>query len=80
MKKILLGIVIISLLILSNIAISDPLLDKHAAWEILRVTDAKIMQYLEEQKMGGAHITVTFSTFSTACMQRIEARTDLGLQ
>lgn len=76
MKRILL---IICVLFTSSIAVAGHLVDKHAAWEVLRVTDSIIFQYLEEQEMGGGHIDVTFSRFSTAYMQRDVARTELGL-
>jgi hypothetical protein len=77
MKKTLL--IIMGLLFMGSIAIAGHLVDNHAAWEILKSTDNTILSYLEEQEMGGAHITVTFTTFSTAHMERMAARSDLGL-
>ena len=76
MKKILLAIGIV---FISSVAIANHLVDKHAAWEALRSTNSIILQYLEEQEMGGVHITVTFSTFSSAHMERDVARSALGL-
>jgi len=77
MKKIL--PVIIGLIFISSVAVANHLVDKHAAWEKLRETDQTILRYLEEKEMGGAHVIVTFSTFSTAHMERMTARSDLGL-
>lgn len=77
MKKILLAIT--GLIFIASVAVADHLVDKHAAWEILRSTNSTILQYLEEQEMGGDHITVTFSTFSSVHMERDLARADLGL-
>ena len=77
MKKILL--IITGLILISSIAVANHLVDKHAAYETLRATNNTILRYLEEQEMGGGHITVTFSTFSTACMERVDARSALGL-
>jgi hypothetical protein len=76
MKKIILAI---GILFISSIAVANHLVDKHAAWETLRFTDNTILQYLEEQEMGGGHTSITFSTFSTAHVQRDAARSDLGL-
>ena len=77
MKKILL--IITGLILISIAAIANPLVDKHAAHETLRTTNITILQYLEEQEMGVDHITVTFAAFSTACMERVDARSALGL-
>ena len=77
MKKILL--IIIGLLFISSVAIANHLVDKHAAYETLRATNDTILRYLEEKEMGGEHVIVTFSAFSTAHMERMAARADLGL-
>lgn len=77
MKKILL--IITGLILISSVAVANHLADKHAAYETLRSTNNTILRYLEEQEMGGGHITVTFSTFSTAHMERVDARSALGL-
>ena len=79
MKKKLILSAIILVIVMSGVAIADHLRDKHAAWEILNSTNSTVLQYLEEQEMGGEHITITFSTFSTVHMQRDGARSDLGL-
>ena len=78
MKKHLI-IAIATILIVSGISMADHLVDKHNDYNILQTTNHIILQYLEEQEMGGAHITVTFSSFSTAHMERITARSNLGL-
>lgn len=77
MKKVLLTI--IGLLFISSIAIANHLVDNHAAWEVLRSTDNTILRYLEEQEMGEAHATVSFTDFSTAHVERGDARDALGL-
>ena len=77
MKKILL--IITGLVLISSIAVANHLVDKHAAYEALRSTNNTVLRYLEEQEMGGDHITVTFSTFSTAYMERVDARSALEL-
>ena len=77
MKKILL--IITGLILISIVAIANPLIDKHAAHETLRTTSITILQYLAEKEMGGDHIVVTFTAFSTACMERMGAEATLGL-
>lgn len=77
MKKILL--IITGLIFISSVAIANHLVDKHAAYETLRATNTTILRYLEEKEMGEDHIIVTFSAFSTACMERKDARSTLGL-
>lgn len=78
MKKII-SIVVVMLLAVSAVGFAGHLVDNHAAWEKLHETDQLVLQYIEEQEMGGAHITVTFTAFSTAHMERKTARTNLGL-
>jgi hypothetical protein len=77
MKKILLAL--IGLTLISSVAVANHLVDKHAAYETLRGTNLTVLKYLEEQEMGGGHITVTFAAFSTAYMERVTARAELGL-
>lgn len=77
MKKILLAT--LGLILIGSVAVANHLVDNHAAWETLRSTNITILRYLEEKEMGGDHIVVTFSSFSTAHMERDEARLLLGL-
>jgi uncharacterized protein YxeA len=78
MKKIII-ITVVMLLMASAVVFANHLIDNQASWTKLHETDQLILKYIEEQEMGGAHITVTFTTFSTAHMERVTARTQLGL-
>lgn len=77
MKKILLAT--IGLIFIGSVAVANHLVDNHAAYEKLRETNQTILRYLEEKEMGGDHVIVTFSIFSTAHMERMAARSTLGL-
>lgn len=69
---------IITILIVSSITWANDLINKQSYWEALKSTNQSIFGYIEEDIMGHA-TTLTYTQYSTLCMERKSARNSLGI-